>query len=91
MVLSPDQMPSKVKQITNSCMCSHEFLSRPDRLELAHAPLSYSRRVMQLFSSIVFILFRAVDNFRYKIAVSHTIATEFIGHDLSGFTAMTSH
>jgi len=45
---------------------------------------------MGLLSPIILILLGTVDRLRDELTVSNTIASQFIGHDLPGFTAMTA-
>ena len=45
---------------------------------------------MRLLDPIILILLSTVDRLEHHISVRHTIASQFIGHDLPGFTAMTT-
>ena len=58
-MLSPDQVPSQIKQVMHRSMRSHESLRLSGRLELAHPPLSHPGRFMGLLSPIILILLRA--------------------------------
>ena len=89
-MLSPDQVPSKVEQIENCSMSTQKCLCLPDRLELPHPSLPYTGRLMRLLSAIILIPPSAVDRLWDQFPVSHTIASQFVGNDLSRLTSIAT-
>ena len=87
-MLSPDQVPTQVEQITDSSMSTQESLSLPYRFELAHPSLSHPGRLMRLLCPIILILLSTVDRLRNQLPMGDSIAAQFICHDLPGFAAM---
>jgi hypothetical protein len=60
----------------------------PQRFESTHAPLSYSRRLMGKFRPVIPKLACVVNRIQEKLAVSNTVAPQFIGHQSPWLTAM---
>ena len=89
-MLSANKMSTEVEQIGDCSMSSHKSLSLPHRLESPHPSLPYSSHLMGLLCPIILILLRAVDRVRNQFPVSDTVTSQFISHDLPGFTAMAS-
>ena len=79
-------MPTKVEQIVHSGMGTQKTLCLLYRFELAHTPLSNSRRLMRQLSSIVRISRCIVNRLWNQFSVRDSIAPQFIRHDLSWLT-----
>ena len=84
-------MPAQIEQIGNRSMSAQEPLSLPDRFKLSHTSLSNACRLMGLLSPIVGILAGVMNGIRNYFPVRHSIAPQFICHDLSGFTSMAPY
>ena len=89
-MFSPHQVTAQVEQIGYSSMGTQESLSLNDGFELTHASLSHPCRLVRLLGSVVHILFGAVDRLRYQLTMRYSITMQFISHNLSGFSTMTS-
>jgi len=83
-----DQVAPQIIQIGDSCMSSYESLSLPDRFESPHPSLSHPGRLMRLLGPIISILICHMECFGYDLSMSHTIASQFIRHDLPRRTTM---
>ena len=73
-VVSSDQVPTQIEQVTDSCMNSQKSLSLPDRFEAAHPSFPHSGRLMRLLSPIVLILLSAMDRAWYQLSMGYPIA-----------------
>ena len=71
-------------------MNTQKALSLARRFELLHTPLPYSGRLMGLLCPIILVLLSAVGRLGDQLAVSDAITAQLIGHNLSGFAAMTT-
>lgn len=76
------QVPTKVEEILNSSMGSHEPLGLSHRFEPPHTSLPNPGRFMRLLGPIILILFGTMDHLRYQLSMCNTLATQFIGHFL---------
>ena len=74
-VLSPDQVPTKVEWIMDSSMGSNKSLSLRDRLELSRPPFSYAGCLVRLLCPIFLIPFSTVDRLRNQFPVRDSITT----------------
>jgi hypothetical protein len=45
---------------------------------------------MRLLGPVILILLSTVNNFRHQLSMRHTIASQFIRHDLPGLSTMTA-
>ncbi len=59
-MLSLDQVPSQIEQITHRSMGTQKPLSLPYRFELSHPSLSHPGRLMRLLGPIILVLLSAV-------------------------------
>ena len=89
-MLSPDQLPTGVEEVSDSSMGTHKSLGLLDRFELPHTSFPNPGRLVRLFCPIVRILRRIMDDLRNQLSMSNAIASQLIRHDLSGFTTMDS-
>ena len=85
-----DQMPTQIEKVVDSGMGRHKSLRLLHRLEPPHTPLSHPRRFVRLLSPVILILLSTVDRSRNQLPMSNTVTSQFVGHDLPGFTAMVS-
>ncbi len=90
-MLSANQEPSKIKQITNSDMRTEAPSSLFHCLEPPHTSFSQPSRLTRLLYSIILILLRTVDRVRNQFPVSDTVTSQFISHDFPGFAAIVSY
>jgi len=90
-MLSANQVPSKIKQITNSGMRTKKSSSLFHGLEPPHTSFSHPSRLMRLLCPIILILLRTVDRVRNQFPVSDTVSSQFISHDFPGFAAIVSY
>jgi hypothetical protein len=90
-VFSPDQMPSKIEQIANCRMGTQESLSLLHRFESSHPTLSHPGRFMRLLRPIVRVSRRIVDYIRHQFSMGHTVASQFVRHDVPGLATTTPH
>ncbi len=90
-MFSPYQMPTQIKQITDSGMCTYKALRLPHRFELTHPSLSHPGRLVRLLCAIILILFGAVDHIWHQLTMRHSIASQFIGDNLPGLTTATPY
>jgi hypothetical protein len=70
-------------------MSTQKLLRLLGRFEPPHPSPPYPGCLVQLLSPIIIILLRAVDHLRHQLSMGHTVAAQVIGHNFSGFTAMT--
>ena len=89
-MLSANQVPSKIKQITNSGMRTKKSSSLFHRYEPPHTSFSHPSRLMRLFGPIILTLLRTVDRLRYQLTMCDCITTQFVGNDLPRLAAMAS-
>jgi hypothetical protein len=61
-----------------------------DRLEPSHHALSHPGRLMGLLCTIIGVLRIVMNNIRHKLPMCDSITAQLVGHNLSGFAAMTS-
>ena len=71
-------------------MRTQETLSLRYGFELPHTPLAHPGALMRLLRSIVGILRRIVNSFGNQFPVGDAIASQFVGNNLPGCTAMAS-
>ncbi len=89
-MLSLDQIPSQVEQMTDSSMSCHKPLGLPRRFESPHSALPDSGRLMRLLYPTILILLGTVNRFRDHLSMSDTIASQLFRHDLPGISTMIS-
>ena len=79
-----------LQELMDGSMRGNEALSLPGRLELTHPSLPYPGRLMRLLCEVILIPISTVDCLGHQLTMCHTIAAQFVRHDLPGFSAMTS-
>jgi hypothetical protein len=80
---------TEVEKIVYSRVHIKESLRLSPRFETAHTPLSNASRLMWKLSSIVRIMGRVVYRLGYQLAMSHTVASQLVRHDLAWLIPVT--
>ena len=81
-MLSPDQVPTQIEQVTHCSVSRNKPLGLQHALEPSHPPLSDPSCFMRLLSPIILILLSAVDRVGNQLTMSNTIASQFGSHNL---------
>lgn len=89
-MLGRNQMPPQIEQIVNSSVRVQKALRLLSGPELSHAALSDPRWLVWKFGSIVGVLRGVVNCVGYELAMSNTIAPQFVSDYSSRFTATRS-
>jgi hypothetical protein len=71
-------------------MNAQETLRLLCRFETAHAPLSYPRRLMRQFGTVIGILRRIMNRVRDQFSMRDAVTSQLIRDNLPGFTAIIS-
>jgi len=89
-VVGSDLVPTKIEEILDSSMGSHESLSLDNRLELSHPSLPHPGRLMRLLCPIIGVLICHVHRLRDDLSMCDRIAAQLVCHNLPGLTSMAS-
>jgi hypothetical protein len=60
-VLSPNQVPTQIEQVTDSSVCTQESLSLLYRFKLTHTSLPYPGRLVRLLGPVILVPLGTVD------------------------------
>ena len=82
-------MSAEIEQVPDCSMRRNKSLRLGDGLESTHNPFSDPRGFMRLFSSIVGIPIRYMNDLRHQLPMGDRIATQLISDDLPRLSTMT--
>jgi hypothetical protein len=86
-MLRADEVSAQIEQVLHSGMGANKSLSLPYGFEFSHPSLPDPGSFVGLFYPIIGLLLSAMNHVRHQLPICDTIATQFICHDLPGFTA----